>query len=101
VSRFEDSPPCIPPRAPRQSTIRSKAPVAASRYLVCWGLGEAEREVPTFAEALALYVEHQSARGGVQIWNLELCDDAANGLSESEQEAVALADEMFTVQLAV
>lgn len=74
--------------------------VAPKRYLVTWGLGESERELPTFAEALALYIDQIAARGGAKIWNLELCDQESDGLTDEEKEAVELANEMFSVEQA-
>lgn len=74
--------------------------VAPKRYLVTWGLGESERELPTFAEALAIYIENLDARGGVKIWNLDrMVDGEDSGLTADEEAAVELADEMRTVEM--
>lgn len=98
---FEDNPPCVPPRAPRQSTIRATDKSRRGRYLVSWGLGESELELPTFAEALAVYIEHQSARGGVQIHSLDrMVDGEDDGLTDDEKAAVELANEMHTAVVA-
>lgn len=95
--RQEDGPPCVAPRAPRQSSIRSKAP--AARYLVSWG-ASSEREFPTFTEALAEYIEHQADRFGVQLYNLNrMVDGADSGLSDDEAAAVEAANEMFCIQV--
>ena len=71
-----------------------------SHYLVAFGLGEGEVERPTFNEALAVYIDHQSDRGGAKIWNLERCDDETDGLTEAEHDAIDLADEMHTSEVA-
>ena len=71
-----------------------------SRYLVTYGLGESEREFATFPDALACYVDNIAARGGVKVWNLDLCDEASDGLNEVEREAVELADELHTEAVA-
>jgi hypothetical protein len=68
---------------------------------VTWGLGESERELPTFAEALALYAANIGARGGVRIWNLDaMVDGDDDGLTDDEQSAVDLADERYEVEVA-
>jgi hypothetical protein len=71
-----------------------------ARYLVTWGAGS-ERELPTFVEALAEYIDHQANRFGVQIHNLDtMVDGADSGLTDAEREAVELADGLYTEEVA-
>jgi len=82
---------------------RSLEPVRPGRYLVTHGLGEGEKECPSFRDALACYIDHQSDRGGARIFNLDLCDDdperCTDGLTTEEREAIDLADELHCAEL--
>ena len=90
--QFEDGPPMVQPRAPRQSEIREIIS-QPGRYLVSWNSGGSEREVSSFLEALALYVEVSVSKWGATITNVELCDVDTNGLTELQEEAIEAADE--------
>ncbi len=82
---------------------RALEPMRPSRYLVTFGLGEGEKECPSFRDALACYIEHQSDRGGARVFNLDLCEDdperCADGLTSEEREAIDLANELHTTEL--
>lgn len=71
-----------------------------ARYLVSFGVGDGERQFDTFADSLACYIDHQSDRGGSRVYNLAQCDAESTGLTESEQDAIDLADEMHTARVA-
>jgi hypothetical protein len=77
--------------------------IRAGGYLVTWGLGESEKSCRTFVEALACYIDHQDARGGARVFNVDRCYDdgerCSDGLTEEEREAIDLADELHTTEV--
>lgn len=75
-------------------------------YLVTYGFGSGEHNCVTFVEALAVYKQHVSYRGGARVYNLaryDYCSETGedDGLTEQEAAAIEAVNEATRWELAV